>query len=126
MRCWEQLTLRESPVTEEKRTLGNLPHREELGEYVVQVPRATGHIEHRILLVAICTSLERTIECSDAGKRQSCSCVRQEYGAEERSRVGRARLNHRVIEVADDAEPSRRWRDEYSTDDRGGWVYWMP
>jgi hypothetical protein len=59
--------------------------------------------------------LKRAIQSRDAWKWQARARVREKDGVEKRSRISSPRLYDGVVEVADDAELGRRWRNEHAT-----------
>jgi hypothetical protein len=96
---------------------GNLLRLEELGDHVVQVPRAARDVEDRIARArfrcrACAACFERAVERSHARKRKSRASILQQHQLRGAQEVGHLGLQHGVIHVADDAELCARWRRE--------------
>src|SRR5436190_661902 len=70
----------------------------------MDVPRAARDVEDRVAALAVTAPLERLIECGDTGKGEPRARVAEHHGAHRLEEARDARLDHRVVEIADDAE----------------------
>src|SRR5262249_42530521 len=76
--------------------------------HVVDVPWAARDIEDRVALPTVAAAFERAIERRDAGEWKPRARVAEHDRAHGLEKVRDARLDDRVIEIADDAERSAR------------------
>ncbi len=96
---------RRAPVLQEERPGRDAVHVEEVLEHVVDVPRAARHVEDRVEGVAIGAELQGPVEGSHPLERQPRAGVVAQHDPGHLQHVRRARVHHRVVDVADDAEP---------------------
>jgi len=95
---------RRAPVLQEKRARRHAVYVEEVFQHVVEVPGAAGDVEDRVEVSSAQAELQGPVEVRYALERQASMSVAQQYDADHPQQVRHARPEHRVVEVADDAE----------------------
>ncbi len=85
----------------------------ELGQKIVEVPGAARDVEDRIRPLSLPLVVERVVEGGHALKRQAGVGVPQEDRARHGEALGHPGLQHRVVDVADDAEAGGRRRHHH-------------
>ena len=92
------------PIAQEDRPARNLSQFHERGDQAVDVPRTARHIEDGILLGARRAIAERLVEGGHARKGQTRVGIAEHESTRRLEKIGDARLDDRVIEIADHTE----------------------
>src|SRR5215203_1052289 len=103
------LQLCRAPVSQEQRTPRYTVHVEQLLDHVVEVPRAVRDVEDGVALPAAPATLQGPVEGGHTLKRQPRVGVAEQGDPGHPQEVRRARVHHRVIEVAYNAKPRPAW-----------------